>query len=132
MKIAIVSDDGVTISQHFGRAAYYVIVTVEDRQILFSELVDKLGHAHFNGEAHGETHDARGHGFEAGAQSRHTRMLDAIAGCQVLVGRGMGAGAFASIRAANITPIVTDTLMIADAIQQYMDGTLVHHPEKLH
>jgi predicted Fe-Mo cluster-binding NifX family protein len=30
MKIAIVSDDGMTISQHFGRATYYVVVSVEN------------------------------------------------------------------------------------------------------
>jgi len=132
MKIAVVSDDGVTVSQHFGRAAYYVIVTVEDRRIVSSELVNKLGHAHFSHEPHGEASDSHGHGFDADAQSRHARMLDAIAGCQVLVARGMGAGAFASIRAANMTPIVTDTLMIADAIQQHITGTLAHHPEKLH
>ena len=65
MKIAVVSDDGATISQHFGRAAHYV-----------------MGHAHFSGEAHGEANDSRGHGFDAGAQSRHARMLDAIADCK--------------------------------------------------
>ncbi len=29
MKIAAVSEDGITISQHFGRAVYYVVVTVQ-------------------------------------------------------------------------------------------------------
>ena len=29
MKIAAITDDGTTISQHFGRAPYYVVVTVE-------------------------------------------------------------------------------------------------------
>ncbi|CAG0943565.1 hypothetical protein ANRL1_01390 [Anaerolineae bacterium] len=132
MKIAVVSDDGVTISQHFGRAAHYVVVTVENQRIVSSEIVDKMGHAHFSGEAHGEANDSRGHGFDAGAQSRHARMLDAIADCQVLIARGMGAGAYESIRAANISPVVTDIPMIVDAIKEYLDGSLVNHPEKLH
>ena len=34
MKIAAVSDDGTTISQHFGRAPFYVVVTVEDGRIV--------------------------------------------------------------------------------------------------
>ncbi len=34
MKIAAVSEDGVTISQHFGRAPFYVVVTVEDGKIV--------------------------------------------------------------------------------------------------
>ena len=33
MKIAAVTDDGKTISAHFGRARYYVVVTVEDGKV---------------------------------------------------------------------------------------------------
>jgi predicted Fe-Mo cluster-binding NifX family protein len=29
VKIAAVTDDGINISQHFGRAAYYWVVTIE-------------------------------------------------------------------------------------------------------
>ena len=54
MKIAAVSDDGITISQHFGRAAYYVVVTVQNNQIVAREKRDKLGHAQFGGETHAE------------------------------------------------------------------------------
>jgi predicted Fe-Mo cluster-binding NifX family protein len=34
MKIAAITDDGKTISQHFGRAPYYLVVTVENGQIV--------------------------------------------------------------------------------------------------
>mgnify|MGYP001095166884 CR=1 FL=1 len=40
MKIAAITDDGVAISQHFGRAAYYLVATVEDGQIVNRELRD--------------------------------------------------------------------------------------------
>ena len=30
MKIAIITDDGKTISQHFGRANYYAVVTIDN------------------------------------------------------------------------------------------------------
>jgi hypothetical protein len=30
--IAVISDDGRTVSQHFGRARYYVVLTVENGQ----------------------------------------------------------------------------------------------------
>jgi predicted Fe-Mo cluster-binding NifX family protein len=30
MKIAAISEDGATVSQHFGRAPLYVVVTVEN------------------------------------------------------------------------------------------------------
>jgi predicted Fe-Mo cluster-binding NifX family protein len=33
MKIAAITDDGRTISQHFGRASHYMVVTIEDGKI---------------------------------------------------------------------------------------------------
>ncbi|RME39883.1 MAG: dinitrogenase iron-molybdenum cofactor biosynthesis protein, partial [Thermoflexia bacterium] len=59
MKIAAVSDDGVTISPHFGRAPFYVVVTVEEGRIVGREVREKMGHAHFAGEHH--------HGYGHGA-----------------------------------------------------------------
>ena len=34
MKIAAVTEDNITISQHFGRAPFYVVVTVENGKIV--------------------------------------------------------------------------------------------------
>ena len=134
MKIAAVSEDGVTISQHFGRAPFYAVVTVEDGKIVSRETRDKMGHAQFAGETHEESHgeDPRGHGFDPAAQSRHARMATAIADCEVLLARGMGAGAYDSLRAAGIRPVVTDIPTIDDAVQAYLAGTLVDHVERLH
>ncbi len=135
MKIAAVSDDSVTISQHFGRAPFYVVVTVEEGRVIGREVREKMGHAHFAGEHHhGHEHgpDPRGHGFDAAAQSRHARMIAAIADCDVLLARGMGAGAYESIRQAGIRPVLTDIARIDDAVQAYLKGRLEDHPERLH
>jgi predicted Fe-Mo cluster-binding NifX family protein len=134
MKIAAVSEDGTTISQHFGRAPFYVIVTVEDGKISSHEKRDKLGHSQFSGEPHEESHenDPRGHGFNLAAQDRHAMMATVIKDCQVLLVRGMGAGAYESMRQAGIQPIVTDISIIDEAVQAYINGTLVDHTEKLH
>lgn len=132
VKIAIVSEDGITISQHFGRAPYYIVVTVENGKIVDREQRDKLGHAQFQNEPHHEENDARGHGFGAGPQSRHARMAAAIADCQILLARGMGAGAYESMKDAGIQPIVTDISRIDDAVQAYLEGRLVDHTERLH
>ena len=91
-----------------------------------------MGHAHFAGEPHAEGEDPRGHGFDPAAQSRHASMAAAIADCQVLLARGMGAGAYESMRQASIQPVVTDIASIDEAVQAYLDGTLVDHTEKLH
>jgi predicted Fe-Mo cluster-binding NifX family protein len=59
-------------------------------------------------------------------------MASAIADCQVLVARGMGAGAYDSMQAAGIRPIVTDILTIDAAVQAYLEGRLLDHAERLH
>lgn len=135
MKIAAVSEDGVTISQHFGRAPFYVVVTVQDGKIVAHETRDKLGHAHFAGDPHSEeAHgaDPRGHGFDPAAQNRHARMAAAIADCEVLLARGMGAGAYYSMEQAGIRPIVTDIAVIDEAVQAFISGQIVDHTERLH
>lgn len=132
MKIAAVSDDGVTISRHFGRAPFYVVLTIENKAIVAREKREKMGHTHFAGEAHAEGNDPRGHGFDPTAQSRHASMATIIADCQVLLVRGMGAGAYESMRQVGIRPIVTEITSIDEAVRAYLDGTLVDHVEKLH
>ena len=124
----------MTISQHFGRAPCYVVVTVEDGKIIAREKRDKMGHNQFSGGPHEESHgeDPRGHGFDPAAQNRHASMAAAIADCEVLLARGMGAGAYESMKQANIRPVVTDIANIDNAIQAYLSGSLKDHVEKLH
>jgi predicted Fe-Mo cluster-binding NifX family protein len=132
MKIAAVSEDGITISQHFGRAPFYIVVTVENNTLVAHDKRDKMGHAHFAGETHAEGEDPRGHGFDPTAQSRHANMAAAIADCQVLLARGMGAGAYESMKQAGIQPVVTDIENIDQAVKAYLMGALIDHTEKLH
>lgn len=134
IKIAAVSEDGETISAHFGRAPFYVVVSVDQGRVLSRETRDKLGHAQFAGEHDEGPHEAdpRGHGFDAVSQDRHARMVTAIADCGVLLARGMGAGAFASMQQAGIEPIVTDIEDIGAAVEAYLAGNLRNQVEKLH
>ena len=135
MKIAAVSDDGVTISQHFGRASLYVVVTVENGRIVSREQRAKLGHNHFSGEAHAKPSlgsGERGHGFDAASQDRHARMITAIADCQAVLVRGMGAGAYDSLQRAGIRPVVTDVADIDQAVLAFVEGRLVDYKERLH
>jgi predicted Fe-Mo cluster-binding NifX family protein len=132
MKIAAISDDGVHISQHFGRAEMYVVLTVEDGQILAEETRPKLGHGAFVSQPHADL-DAQGrHGFGAGAQSRHQQMAEAIGDCDVLIAGGMGWGAYESLKGYGIRPIVTDMLDIREAVSRLLAGDLPDLMERLH
>jgi len=134
IRIAAVSEDGVTISRHFGRAPMYVVVSVDEGRPVSRETRDKLGHAQFAAEGHEAPPEAdpRGHGFDPVAQDRHARMVAAIADCEVLLARGMGAGAFASMQQAGVEPVVTDIEDIDAAVEAYLSGTLRNQVEKLH
>jgi predicted Fe-Mo cluster-binding NifX family protein len=126
MKIVFVTDDHQTISAHFGRAQYYEIFTISAGQVTaretlarsFPQLVPVAGDHTADG-AHQHQHD-------------HSAMLTPIADCQVLITRGMGNGAHLSLKAHGIQPIITDISEIQVALDAYLAGTLVDHPEKLH
>jgi predicted Fe-Mo cluster-binding NifX family protein len=134
MKIAVITDDQKTISQHFGRAPYYLVLTVEDGKVTNRELRNKLGHQHFAGEQHSEQehNHGGGHGMDAASHNRHVSMAEAISDCQVLLCGGMGMGAYQSMQAQNIRPVVTDIRIIDEAVQAYIDGQLQDRVDLLH
>ncbi len=137
MKIALVTDDGNTISQHFGRAGYYEVLSVENGSVIGRERREKPAHGlhhqhpHDPGAVHlhesGDTAAAGG-----GAVNAHGAMLAPITDCQVLISRGMGYGAYDSLRGAGIQTIITDVREIDEAVGKYLAGELVDHPERLH
>ena len=132
MKIAAITEDGIAISQHFGRAPLYVVVTVEEGRVVNKETRDKTGHHTFAAHQHPETAPGERHGYDAGAQTRHASMAETISDCQVLLAGGMGWGAYDSMRSYNIEPIVTDVENIDEAIKRYLTGKLENLMERLH
>ncbi len=131
MKIAVITDDGKTISQHFGRAPYYMVCTIEEGKIVNREMRAKLGHNHFANQQHEEAHHAD-HGLDSISHNKHVSMAEAIADCKVLLCGGMGMGAYDSMRRLNIQPFVTDVENIDDAVKAFLDGKLIDHTELLH
>jgi predicted Fe-Mo cluster-binding NifX family protein len=134
MKIAVITEDGQTISQHFGRAPYYLVFTVEDGAIVTKELRDKVGHRQFVQEDHDHEseHDPRGHGFGAHSDAKHVRMIESIQDCEAIIVRGMGRGAYLAMEQANIRPFVTDLASAEEAVKAYLGGTLTDHTDRLH
>ncbi len=132
MKIALITDDGKTVSQHFGRAQYYLVLTIEEGKIVNRELRNKLGHSHFSEQHQAEEPHAAGHGLDSASHDKHVSMAEAIADCQALLCGGMGMGAYESMRRINIQPVITNLRDIEAAAQAYIDGKLVDHTELLH
>jgi predicted Fe-Mo cluster-binding NifX family protein len=131
LKIAAVSDDGVHVSQHFGRAPYYVVLTVEEGRIVDSETRPKAGHRTFAAQGHPRLAPGERHGYDPGSQAKHRSMADSIADCEVLIAGGMGMGAYESFKGYGIRPIVTDVDGIREAVGRYLDGNLPDLRERL-
>ena len=134
MKIAVVTDQGSTISRHFGRAPFYLVFTVEAGEIVGQEQRAKPGHQQFAQgpqELHEHDHE-HGHGMGEHSDHKHGEMLEPIQDCEVVIVRGMGLGAYLSIEPAHMRPFITDIDTAEAAVRAYLDGTLVDHPERLH
>jgi predicted Fe-Mo cluster-binding NifX family protein len=124
MKIAVATDDGEHVSQHFGRAAQYVVLTVDDDQIVSRETRAKPVRHHAPGEHHDHRPGEGGHD--------HASMIEPILDCQVLLAGGMGSPAYESMRRAGVVPILTDEPLVEAAALAYAGGRLANHPELLH
>jgi predicted Fe-Mo cluster-binding NifX family protein len=132
MKIAAITDDEHTISQHFGRAPFYLVLTVEAGKIVQRERRDKLGHTHFASQPHAAEQPGQPHGMDAASHNKHLQMAEAIADCEALLCRGMGRGAYESMQVRGIKPVVTDIALIDEAALAYAEGRIVDLTERLH
>ncbi len=132
-KVAVITEDGKTISQHFGRAPYYLVFTIEDGVVKNQELRDKMGHQHFKDEETHHVHDAsQPHGFDDESRNKHVLMSDAIQDCEVLIAGGMGYGARTHMQDRGIKVIMSSTGQIDTAIEKWIKGELKDQTELNH
>lgn len=131
MKIAVVSDDGFDVSQHFGRAEYYVVFEIQDGKITGKERRKKMGHRQFSGREEGHSSMGGHHGYDASAQRKHASMAETIKDCQVLIAGGMGQGAYEHMKSYNIQPVVTDVINAEEAVKLYLEGKLPNQIDRI-
>lgn len=133
MKIAVVSEDGTTISQHFGMAPWYMVYTIEDGKVTNTEKREKAGHHNMGGQGH--EHPAHDHSHahnDPAAQNLHGRMAGSINDCKAVIAGGMGMGAYESLKSFKIEPIITDERTAEEAVKLYIQGKLINLRERLH
>lgn len=116
MKIAVTYEDGC-VFQHFGRTEHFLILEVENKEIISSKILDANG---------------VGHGALAG--------LLAEQGIEVLICGGIGGGAQAALAQAGIDLCAGAQGDAQQAVEAYLNGSLVssgvncdhHHHEGGH
>jgi predicted Fe-Mo cluster-binding NifX family protein len=136
MKIAIATDDGRTVSSHFGRAEKFVVITIDDGFIILRETLIKANHHDFKHDGldgqNRSCDDARGKGYDRQSDDNHNRIYETITDCQVVLARSMGRGVYIGLHQMDIQPILTDIRDIDIAVQAVIDGSIKDHPERLH
>ena len=135
--IAIVTDDGVTVSSHFGRSRFYEVINLADGKVVKRERREKAGHHTFaEGEAeheHDQEHEHRHeHGHGESHERRHQTMVSPILDCRAVIVRGMGQGAVDHLRSANLIPVLTNLHTIDEVISAIANGSLDHDPRRIH
>jgi predicted Fe-Mo cluster-binding NifX family protein len=119
IKVAIPTDDGETISRHFGQAKYFKVFILDQNQLSSSELREKASHQHGD-----HSHQ---NGVHPGQQ-----MVASISDCQVLISGGMGTPAFTRASEAGLKVFMTDNLSIPSALEAFLAKTLVNNLSLMH
>lgn len=115
--IAIVTEDGVQVSRHFGMAPWYLVFQVEDGQVMAEERRAKPHHTRH--PQPGEQHH------------HHGDMFAPIADCEVLIVGGMGQPAYRAAQAAGLNVVLAAGEVNA-VLAAYLNGTLVSDPRRVH
>ncbi len=125
--IAVATDDGTTVSSHFGRARYYEVLNFSDGKVTKRERREKAGHHSF-GPAEGGQEDHSGPEHE----HRHQTMVSPVLDCQAVIVRGMGQGAVEHLRQSNLLPVLTGLHTIDEVIEAVAADSMDNDPRRIH
>jgi predicted Fe-Mo cluster-binding NifX family protein len=120
MKIAVASDDGVSIAQHFGRSAGFIIFELEGGKPLRRDVrPNSFTHAAVSGDcAEGEHHHAE-HAHS------HDTIVEALADCSAILCGGMGRRAAQDLAASGIQPVAVGAgVAPEEAVAAFLSGEL--------
>jgi predicted Fe-Mo cluster-binding NifX family protein len=114
-RIAVASDDGENIAQHFGRCRMFLIYEVDESG--YRRCVVRVNE--FTGHSKGECGDSTLNRFH------HTTIIEGLKNCVAVISRGMGRRAMMDLKQAGIKPLFITRETNADgALEDYIAGRL--------
>ena len=130
--IAIATDDGETVSSHFGQARFYEVLNFSDGKVIKRERRENAGHHSF-APAEGEhTHHGDEHQSGEAHEQRHQTMVSPVLDCQAVIVRGMGQGAVEHLRRSNLLPVLTGLHTIDEVIDAVAADSMDNDPRRIH
>ena len=120
MRIAVPTNDGTTVSRHFGRSVAFQVFEVQNGKITGREMRrNDAQHKHEQGDC-GHHHEGSG---------SHAGMVSTLAGCEIVICAGMGWRAAEALKSAGIVPVVAPVEGPAEAaVMAYLKGELAADP----
>jgi predicted Fe-Mo cluster-binding NifX family protein len=118
MNIAVPTNDGLSIAEHFGRSAGFLLFQTESGRITSRQLKENTAQ-----HTHAQSNCAS-HSGPVGAHD-HAAILSALAGCEVVICAGMGWRAAEALKQAGVREvIVTKPGPVEEQVQAYLRGEL--------
>jgi len=116
MKIAVATNDGLTVAGHVGRCKSFVIFSIEDQTITHKEIrsnsfTHHMQHQHNHSEEHSHGHS-------------HSGLINALEGCEALIFKSGGWRLVDDLKSNNIKPFLTDEESVEQAAAKYAKGEL--------
>ncbi|WP_456474562.1 NifB/NifX family molybdenum-iron cluster-binding protein [Candidatus Pyrohabitans sp.] len=114
MKVAVAADaagENAEVSQHFGRAGYFLIYELTPESFSFME-------ARENPKARG------GHFHEA--------ILPVLEDVEVVISAGIGRGAYSHLIAEDKKVVIINVMPAKEAVEKLARGELRHEPGRIH
>lgn len=122
-KVAVVTEDGERVSNHFGRAPWYkVFVVDENGQVVSSEMREKWHHAADHQHNHQADHSHHG---------PPTDLFAPVLDCEAVIVGGAGAGALQRAEAAGVTLLLAGG-RVDDVVSAWARGALISDPRRVH
>jgi len=125
MKIAVPTNDGTTVSRHFGRSAAFQVFEVQNGKITGREMRrNDAQHKHEQGDC--------GHHHQDSGPHSHAGIVSILAGCEIVICGGMGWRAAEALQSAGIVPVVGPVEGSAEgAVMAYLNGELAADPDAI-
>ena len=131
MKIAVPSDEGTYLSQHFGRTLGFSIFEINDGAITGLEYRPNTFTGHAMGQ-HAEHQPGQGdhEGHNDHQQHSHSRIMNALYDCEVDIAGGMGRRLFDDLTENGKRIYITTQVEARKAVELFLaDGLSSDKPE---
>ena len=133
MRVAVATNDGQSISSHFGRSTYFAIYEISGGAIVHKEMRQNTFTRHLS-DAHRHEHHHEHHSHQPGHGhgDGHHGVVRGLSDCQVVISHGMGRRAVDDLTSAGMDIYVTGETDVEKAVQAWIGSSLTTDERRIH